>query len=649
MVNIIKVDITDKYRALLTDVLPYELPLWMNNFTMYQRFTNENHSKAYESVSGLEFQKDTGTYIPLDFLISRGGDKSPRSISIMHPAAQLKVCEFYHDYADLIEYYSTRSKYSLRYPFRKSTKFYGKAQEGSKQVDGVESVDEERIVSSSYFKYNKYPFLYRFFESYEHHKLEKRFHSMLQVDVAKCFPSIYTHSIGWAIKNKRFAKAKPRASGNFDGIFDNLMQITNYRETNGIIIGPEISRIFAEVILQRIDLNLVDKLEEKEIIVSKDYDFRRYVDDYFVFFRSDEVRIAFIKALETCLLEYKMYLNETKTSIVSRPFATDISLAKHALRHSVRQLYEARYKYSVEGEESIINLKWPESKANKGIAEIKVALANHKVEYHSISNYVFSAIAKRMSAYLSKLDDVSEIEEGHLNWLLVDLDLLFFVHAMDIRIRPTDRLARMVDDVMGRIGFWPSNYQELVHKKIFDHVRQAISIFLNHAGDLIGLETLNLVMIITMLPKQYQLTKTKLGAYLSELEKSSGKNDMYFNWITIMLYINDDADYQDLRNELIDKAEVYFESHEDKFISTEYFIFYFDFLACPYIEQEKRKDVMKKIKECTLNSTTNPGPVNFNFNKQSQIVLNNDFIVSWRDKDYLKNSLEKREYIFSYN
>jgi maltooligosyltrehalose synthase len=156
------------------------------------------------------------------------------------------------------------------------------------------------------------------------------------------------------------------------------MQLTNYRETNGIIIGPEVSRIFAEIILQKIDLNLVDKMIQNEYQISKDYDFRRYVDDYFVFFRSEEVKTAFIKVLESSLLEYKMYLNEAKTTIASRPFATDISLAKHALNHAVGEYYSSRYKEKDTDSESIVQLGKPSSKANKTIAEIKMALANHK-------------------------------------------------------------------------------------------------------------------------------------------------------------------------------------------------------------------------------------------------------------------------------
>lgn len=646
MSKIIKVNTNDKYRALLTDVLPYELPLWYSNFTMYERFHNKTHRNSYINISGLNFENNAGNYIPLDYLISRGGNKSPRSISIMHPAAQLKVCEFYEEYGELIEYYCTKSKYSLRHPYRKTTKFYGKRQQGSKVCDGVEAESEERIVSSSYFKYKTYPFLYRFFESYEYHRLEKKFHSMLQVDVSKCFPSIYTHSIGWAVKSKRLAKSK--AKGSFDGEFDNLMQLTNYRETNGILIGPEVSRIFSEIILQKIDLNLIEKMHDSGYTISKDYEFRRYVDDYFIFYRSDDVKNSIIKNLEHCLLDYKMYLNEAKTSIASRPFATNISLTKFTLRNTVNDFYFSRYTETSENNnDPIIKLMRPESKANRAISEIKMALANHKVEYSSISNYLFSAITNKIDSYISQLSDIDTLQNHHINWILVDLDVLFFIHAMDIRIRPTDRLARLINELIDRTRGWSQEFLDLIYKKIFDHVRQAINIYIDHANDIIGLETLNLLMILTMLPKEYQLPSNRLDSYIDSLSLNSETNDFYFRWITFMLYIEEKPQYQGIHDKLVDLAEQYLLNHDDMFIDTEYFIFYFDYLACPHIDESIRKKIMDEVKKISFDSKKKP--VTFDSVYQGRTVLKNDFLVAWRDPDYLKASLEKKEYIFSYS
>ncbi|MBG5928933.1 MULTISPECIES: antiviral reverse transcriptase Drt3b [Providencia] len=646
MPKIVKVNTKDKYRALLTDVLPYELPLWYSNFTMYERLRNSEHYNSYATISGIKFENSSGSYIPLDYLISRGGNKSSRSISIMHPAAQLKVCKFYEEYGDLIEYYCTKSKHSLRYPYRKTTKFYGKTQQSSKVTDGVEGEHEDRIVSSSYFKYKTYPFLYRFFESYEYHRLEKKFHSMLQVDVSKCFPSIYTHSIGWAVKNKRLAKAKTK--GSFDSEFDNLMQLTNYRETNGILIGPEVSRIFSEVILQRIDLNLIDKMHEQGYTVSKDYDFRRYVDDYFIFYRSEEVKQVIEKKLEICLLDYKMYLNEAKKTIASRPFATEISLTKHSLRKTVSEFYSSRYNNLAESDDnSIVMLHRPDAKANRTISEIKMALANYKIEYSSISNYLFSAITKKIHSYIAKLSNIDTLEEHHINWLLVDLDVLFFVHAMDIRIRPTDRLARLISELTDHVSNWSKPHFDTINKKIFDHVKQAINIYIDHSNDIIGLETLNLLMILTMLPDEYQLPANKLEEYINSLSVNSETNDFYFRWVTFMLYVGSKAQYQEIHDKLINLAEDYLLNHEDMFISTEYFIFYFDYLACPYIDESRRQSIMDKVKKITFD--TKKKPVSFKLIHHGKIVLKNDFVVAWRDPDYLKATLEKKEYIFSYN
>ena len=45
---------------------------------------------------------------------------------------------------------------------------------------------------------------------------------------------------------------------SFENKIDSLMRHTNFGETNGIIVGAEFSRIFAEIILQQIDIDLLN-------------------------------------------------------------------------------------------------------------------------------------------------------------------------------------------------------------------------------------------------------------------------------------------------------------------------------------------------------------------------------------------------------
>ncbi|MEJ2912460.1 antiviral reverse transcriptase Drt3b [Pseudoalteromonas sp. C12FD-1] len=638
MSNLINVDTQDKLRTLLTDVLPYELPLWYTNYAMYNAL--KKRCSLYETVSGLgnNFAGSKNNFIPLNYSISRGGVKF-RELSIMHPAAQLRVCDFYDSFSELIEYYCNKSTKSLRFPAKKTTKFYGKVFGAESGYAGVEGVAEDRVTSSSYFKFKRYSFLYKFFESYDYHKLEKRFSYMMQTDIAKCFPSIYTHSIGWATKSKRLAKDKPY--GSFDGEFDSLMQDINYRETNGIIIGPEVSRIFAEIILQQIDLDLIKRLDKgrngiEKLVVGQDYDFRRYVDDYFIFYRDESVRDTVFSALEKCLIEYKLYLNDSKTSYVKRPFATEISLSKNALRTTINELYKSRYKE----DKTIASLQHPDWKANKTISSIKMSLAEYDVQYNSISNYLFSSIEKKMKLFLNRTSQLDSIDIEHVNWLLVDLDVLFFIHAMDIRIRTTDRLARMINILLSLIASWSENFKDLINKKIFDMVSQAISIITSSSKGIVGLETLNLLVILTMLPSAFHLTQSKLKQYYTHIRKSSDTQDFYFSWVTFMLYIRDEIEYNEFRLELIKDAEAFISNHADNFKSTEFFLMFFDFSSCPFIDKQKRKVIVEKIKAKTGNT--------FNDNKINE-VLKYDFVVSWKDTKYLQNILSKREFVFSYD
>ena len=71
--------------------------------------------------------------------------------------------------------------------------------------------------------------------------------------------------------------------------------------------------------------------------------FRRYVDDYFVFYRDDQVGKKVFSEISNSLQEYKLHLNEAKTIYAKRPFTTQISLAKDGLKSTVKEIYSNRF------------------------------------------------------------------------------------------------------------------------------------------------------------------------------------------------------------------------------------------------------------------------------------------------------------------
>ena len=80
-------------------------------------------------------------------------------------------------------------------------------------------------------------------------------------------------------------------------------------ESNGIIVGPFTSRIYSEIILAAIDR-----------ILAKEYVFRRYVDDYKFYFRTEASAKESIPQIEKVLKEYGLHLNLSKTEISCFPY-----------------------------------------------------------------------------------------------------------------------------------------------------------------------------------------------------------------------------------------------------------------------------------------------------------------------------------------
>ncbi|MEN6470135.1 MAG: RNA-directed DNA polymerase [Clostridiaceae bacterium] len=140
----------------------------------------------------------------------------------------------------------------------------------------------------------------------------------LQVDIANCYNSIYTHSIAWAICGKEQAKTYLRTKTpavlkqvyELADSLDAFMRFQKNNETNGIVVGPFSSRIFSEIILAAID----EKLRKKGFI------FRRYVDDYKFYFRTETQAEDGIQQIEKILNEYNLNLNLSKTTIQRFPY-----------------------------------------------------------------------------------------------------------------------------------------------------------------------------------------------------------------------------------------------------------------------------------------------------------------------------------------
>lgn len=132
-------------------------------------------------------------------------------------------------------------------------------------------------------------------------------HFVVYADIANFFPSIYTHSIAWALVGIQTAKGSDKKQW-FDEI-DRVFQAAKRKETNGIAIGPATSNIVAEVILKKVD----------DALIGKGFNFYRYIDDFTCFTKTKSEAERFVNELRTELNKYKLVLNAKKTKIWSLP------------------------------------------------------------------------------------------------------------------------------------------------------------------------------------------------------------------------------------------------------------------------------------------------------------------------------------------
>lgn len=232
---------SDFLRVLLTETLPYEVPLPFSNDGYYQRLIDKTADRIEEFVRKPFFETENHT-IPYDYKIKKDSHDD-RNLSVIHPATQKRFCKFYGDYGSLIIGLCSRSTYSIRRPKRIASHFFERILGANMDFGVAPSVetasygfDRQAKVATSYFSYHRHGLVYRFFDSLEFIDLEKKFKLFRALDISKCFHHIYTHTISWAVKNKKYAKRNRGHS--FENNFDRLMQHSNYDETNGIIVGP---------------------------------------------------------------------------------------------------------------------------------------------------------------------------------------------------------------------------------------------------------------------------------------------------------------------------------------------------------------------------------------------------------------------------
>lgn len=669
-----------KERAVLSDVLPYETPLTFTNRHFYNflltykirynidinniewtggdevvdciiRLLFGTKESSKENIKAeipphkseakqLHFDQ---TAIPFCYRISHKQNEY-RELAIPHPKHQLRIIEFYDRYKELIIYYCSISSFSIRHPkkiakyifYKDSTHYKNLSDDSSSKV---EEVNKEYENLRSFFVYKDYSNVYKFYESNKFHDCEKKYNNLLKLDISKCFDSIYTHSLAWALLNKESVKTSIQNSKKtFAGSFDKLMQEINYRETHGIIIGPEFSRIFAELILQSIDCTVEQELLQHNLKHKVDYEIFRYVDDYFIFFNENSTVDKITQVLQVELKKHKLYLNIAKSIRYEKPIITEISIAKQRVaslidKQLIYQLEDIEPK-DKEGQSLKKGFIYINSKTL--ITQFKTIIKESRVEYKDMLNYSLSIVDKRCNKIIKNYyktlhskDD--KREERLIKAILGILEFIFFIYSASPRVNATIKLCRILQTFVSCLKEKDTkinkDFKHLVFKCIYDNICFVLK--KNKSSEYFQVETLYLLLALSELGRDYRLEESVLVDYfnikINDLDYEINSELNYFSITVVLSYIKDKKSFDKLRviieNEIIKK----FKSKKGTlYIDAELTMLLLDTISCPYVSKEIKIELL------------NLYGINQDLHNDILNLKHNWFITTWNDFNFGK-------------
>lgn len=217
---------------------------------------------------------------PVIFNLARNGDLR-RKLSIPNPVNSFQQAKVLAEsWVELEKHYLTSDKSLSRPEF---SKVQARAINWTKGFD-VANLERLRIRAS------------------------KRY--ILKTDISKFYPSLYTHSIPWALHGKPLAKTK-RSFGDLAGNkLDRVVQNGQDGQTKGVPIGPDVSHAIAEVLLTDIDNSISREISNN---------YFRFMDDYEFAFDTYSEAERTLAILSEIFNEYELDLSSEKTNIFSLP------------------------------------------------------------------------------------------------------------------------------------------------------------------------------------------------------------------------------------------------------------------------------------------------------------------------------------------
>jgi hypothetical protein len=637
------IDRSDIFRALITDTAPLDVPIVMSNDGFHSNLVRKPTSPQLKAiVSSLITQNSQPYTVPYRYRI-RLSPTTSRQISLSHPSAQAKACELYGSFGHLIPYFCRHDFISRRRPAKiGSAVSRSTIASGRKQYKGspIDTLLEDQIVRNpgSFFAYSGYNRFHEFFSADEFVDLERRFNLMRRTDVSKCFASIYSHTLAWAVKDVQHGKESTSAH-SFANAFDDLMQFANYNETNGIPVGWEVSRIFAEVILQAVDLALVRRAKAEGLVHGRDFEVRRYIDDYAIFANTAEAADAVQRGLSEALGVYNLHLNEQKTATTIRPLQTPKAGVITSVRRSLASL-EVILTMRANNQRDLLPTAIRNGSAVVRLftQEIRLACAESNATYADVVPYLISSLtnlsSRLVNSHASSKKEAAKLRHNYLSVFEVLVRLSYFFFGLHPTVKASYQVAQTT---ILALKLFKRHFADML-PALEDTIRTQIQGIVDDPQHInpkmsgwVPVESWNIVLAGAALSEPFAINVDRLARRALKV----GSID-YFSLVCLSFYYGGkDAGFTDrLERRIVDSllptAMPTKNAHDAHAM--------LDFVACPHIHQNLRVKLLEALQSALQLPAGTPA-------EQSaciQEIEANPWFVNWAEIDLLSH-LRKKE------
>lgn len=581
-----------KLDYILTDLLPVELSELFSFRSFYDfLMQKEQQKKIHTLTESLKLIQAKGSRtmfqgawatMPLKYNILKGND-SFREMSIIQPLSALNLYLFIECYQkDILNFLECHHCFSIRY-HKKNSDLYYKSR--SKRAIQYFSLDIRRRLgqavvqqTGNFFKIAMFESINSFTDSRLWRMANFEYSYYTHMDYKSCFDSIYSHAYKWIIE-RNVIDSKNAKNSNLFITIDRILQNINGRQSNGLIVGPEFSRMVAEILLQQVDCEVKLSLLEAGLEYGKNYRVFRYVDDIFAFADSQENISKIISSFQFVGSKYLLHLNDLKLAKgITPPLPKQWLERTRILTDKINEFFEKKSDYDaqvVEEKHFVKNEYFPIDRIKD---EFITLMNDYQENRRTIVSYTLSAL----------LNNISKVKDGyHLfenkkaNKALLIIDFAFFMYAFSPTYDSTRKLISMIVYISSEVNFKIKNSME--NEKLKNTIRRYSFIF----------QRGNLPDIIDWFPlfSEYGISLDNFTerALLNKAENEPNP----ITWANLLLY---SKYYEPFYIEIKNKVETIIIKHISKMSDDEYmmqteFWYVLIYHNCPLIDITIRKTI----------------------------------------------------------